>query len=276
MENLISINNNMKDREFEFPTFIPNSNSKIKLSDPVILYNNGINWKLIPLEIFLMYPLIHDVYYDTQKNPQNNITTPILIYVCPYTLFSSVYFTKLTLNDYVYNNNITLIEPKDNLLYIPIKNEFYDYKSNEKVSKYIRRNESRLMTLRNAISMYPDTLFIDMQKIDIISPLVSSNYLMNNHIPYETLSYPKNHPAKKIVYIIEYKSKKINHYKYSIIIPDDPQQKINTFDIVKNGFNDYFSKMIKKIRDKGGIIYTCYWFSWSGIHKKENYKIITL
>ena len=268
-------NDNNKDlhlRILKNPSFTNNSNKKLKLSDVIILYNDSKDWKIIPLNIFMMYPLIYDTYYETQKN-NKNIMSIISVYVCPYTLFSAVYFNEFVLNNQIYNNNLTLIDANDNdILFIPIVNETHSIAAETLLpNKYVRRNEIKFMTLRNAISMYPDAMFIDLKQINMIEKLVPNDYITNDNILFKAFPFPNKYKPKTLIYVIEYKSKKINKYKYSVIIP-----KTNTFDIVKNGFDIYFDNMIEQIKNKGGIIYTCYWFAWSGINEKDTYKIITL
>lgn len=268
MEKLYNTNHKLNKRILKNPEFTNNSTKLTKLSDPVILYNDGKNWKIVPLAIMLMYPLIHDLYYETSKN-KKDIAINVTIYVCPYTLFSAVYFDEFIPNNQVYNNNMTLLDLHDNdQLFIPIIDKAYSISMGNITNKYIRRNEVRLMTLRNAISMYPDCVFLDVNKINKLD-LVSN--ISNNKIEYPPFTFNNEYPPKTLVYIIEYKSKKINDYKYSIIIPKTSS---NKFDITKNGFNTYFHSMIEKIRNKGGIIYTCFWFAWNGIGKQS--KIIKL
>ena len=272
MDKLIDIGKKFDHRILKNISFTNNSNKKLKLSDIIVLYNDSRNWKIIPLNIFMMYPLIHDTYYEAQKDSNTNIISIITIYICPYTLFSAVYFNEFIPNDQVYNNNLTLLDANDNdILFIPIKNEVYSITSQKINNKYIRRNELKIMTLRNAISMYPDAMFIDLKQIDMIDQIVSNDYMTNNIINFKSFVFSNEYDPKTLIYIIEYKSKKIDEYKYSVIIP-----KINTFDIVKNGFNTYFNNMVEQIRNKGGIIYTCYWFAWSGTNNKNTYKIIKL
>ena len=267
MEKLYNINHKLNKRILENPEFTNNSTKITKLSDPVILYNDGKNWKIVPLSVMLMYPVIHDLYYETSKNNKKDTVINVTIYVCPYTLFSAVYFGEFIPNNQVYNNNLTLLDIHDkDQLFIPILDKLYSVSTKTINNKYIRRNEVRLMTLRNAISMYPDCVFLDIVKISKLDPVSS----ISNKIEFPAFKYSDEYPPKTLVYIIEYKSKKINDYKYSVIVP----KTTNAFDITKNGFNTYFNNMIDKIRNKGGIIYTCFWFAWNGIDKQS--KVIKL
>ena len=261
MQNLVQIKHDKHDinnRIIKEPKFLSRVDDKsLQLSDTVVLYNDNFTWKIVPLEIMLMYPVIHDQY-------ENKIIT---IYVCPYTLFSCVYFDQFYLNNQVYNNNLTLIN--DNNTIIPIIGQIYTKDMNI-MKSYIRKNEVKIMTLRNAISMFPDCQFIDTSDIKKIEPLVDKNYLKNKQIEFlSTDKYSDKYDPKQIIYVIEYYSKKQDDYKYSVIVPKE-----NIFDISKNKFEIYFDKMIEKVRDKGGHIYTCLWFAWSATHNK--FKIINI
>lgn len=218
-----------------FTTF----DKKLKLSDTVVLYNDGMFWKAIPYDIMLEYPVIHDSYEGS----------PITIYVCPFTLFSCVYFGEYMPTDKTYEDNL-VISSKNNVL-VPILNRVYDANMENIVDLFIRKNEVKIMSLRNAISMYPDIKFIDTSEIKRAEPIKTK---------YNQISY-----------IIEYYSKKnnVDKYKYTIIIP-----KYNVFDTVKNKFDSYFTKMIDMIRDKGCHIYPCYLEAFEKTHNK--YKKINL
>jgi hypothetical protein len=232
---------------------------KLSLTDTVILYNDGFFWKAIPHEIMLKYPVIQDKYEDKI----------ISVYSCPNTLFSCVYFGEFvpgnpldnpldnSLNNHNYRNNLTLVS--ENNLIVPIMNKIYDRETMNLTDLYIRKGEVKIMTLRNAISIYPDIRFINTSCINMKEPNIISN---------------NKGQKNQIIYLIEYYSKKIyqdynhNNYKYTAIIP-----KNNVFDIKKNNFDKYFNKMIEKIRDKGGHIYPCYLNAWenTGISYKKIY-----
>ncbi|QKF94233.1 hypothetical protein QKU48_gp0775 [Fadolivirus algeromassiliense] len=269
MTNLINSDIIYTNRILVNPSFTDIANEEVSLKDIVILYNNGKEWKVIPLYVMQMYPIIHDKYYQINKNDiqlENNIT----IYMCPYTLYSSVYFSKLIPFNKLYNNNLTLLDEDDkNILLIPITNTYLSLSNNIIINKYTRKNDVKIMTLRNAITNYPDCRFINTTQINKIDPLVTENYINDNKILFHHNHYSNKYNSKQLIHIIEYISKKQDKYKYTIIIP-----KNNNIDITKNGLGEYFNKMIGDIRDKGGIIYPCFWFAWNGIH--PNTKIIAL
>lgn len=232
------------------PNFSINIEETIKLTDPVYAYNNGKNWRIIPLSVSQKIPVIWDTYYDI-INEEKLIENYITIYMCPFTLFSVVLFGKFKPIDEIYNNNLKLIS-EDETKIIPIKPETYKFVN--------RKQDVRLLTVRNAISKYPDCEFITSHPHNFHG-LVDHNYLFDNKIKFKYESYNKDYDPKKIIYIIEYKSSQTTDYKFTVIIPKE-----NTIDISKNGFESYYNKMIEQIKLKGGIIYPCFWFAWMGIH----------
>jgi hypothetical protein len=256
MDDLIDSKINLKDRVLIKPVFTNNSNEHTNLADYIVTFNDGQEWKIIPLDIIKMYPIIHDVYFPEGSEMTNAI--PMTVYICPYTLFSVSYLAEYIPNNKIYNNSIVLEDTQNDKVIIPILNMIYNKTTGIPITKFIRRNEVRIMTLRNAISIYPDCQFIDISKIQPIQPLITANYLTNTFLYYPQIKFSDKYHSKTLVYIIEYKSKKTHTNKYSIIIP-----KAKTYDITKNGFGNYFNKMIDKIRDKGGMIYQALWFAWN-------------
>lgn len=236
---------NHKDRTYMVDTFGDFAPKKIKLSDIVVAYNDGIKWKVVPLHIMAQYPIIYDEYHENRSD----IRVMVSIYVCPYTLYSCMYFGKYELNNKIVNNNLSIVNVENNVWIVPILNQVHSLSTNKILDNvYIRKNEIKVLSLKNVIYMFPDSLFVDIKKIPNKSPIVDKEYLS------KTKAY-----NKQIVYIIEYKSKKQNEYKYTVIIP-----KNNDYDMAKNGFETYFHKMVEKIRIKGGIIHTCLLFAWEG------------
>ncbi len=239
---MISAPANLKNRNYMATSFSDFAPKNLKLSDVVVAYNDGLKWKVIPLSIMNEYPIIHDEY-----NEQNSdVRTIISIYVCPYTLYSCIYFGKYELHNKMYNNNITIVSEYDNVWIIPILNKVYSLSTDEVIDKYIKKSEVKIITLKNVLYTFPDCSFIDSKSIPKQSKIVK----------YKTIdSYISN---KKLVYIIEYKSQTTSNYKYTIIIP-----KHNTFNIIRNGFGKYFHNMVEKIRIKGGIVHTCLLDDWN-------------
>ena len=123
------------------------------------------------------------------------------------------------------------------------------------------------MTLRNAISKYPDVHFIDY-------PVETNDFksLKLNH-PFKP--YNERYNAYTLLYVIEYVSKTTGKNKYSEIIPKNSTKKEGTnYDIHQNGIETYLANMIEKIRERGGIMFPCFWAAWMGY--MPNTKLIEL
>lgn len=237
--------------------YSPQSEKVIKLDDPIFVYNDGLKSKIISIDIPRYYPVIHDKYYHT-----DDIATDISVIICPYTLFAVVLEGIWHPTDEKYNENI-IIE-KNQIKYIPIKDQFSEDMKN------IKKYEIRLMTHKNALMEYHDSYYLNIS-VDI-KPLISEDYYYNNNIPSKSLHNDNNaeseYITKELIYIIEYKSND-GTYKKTVIIP-----KYNSFDIVKNGLNDYVLKYEEKLKEKVSYIMQCYSFAW--IDQFKDSKIIRL
>lgn len=262
---------NLSDRVIRYPKFSIVSKKKIKLSDYVVIYNNGYNWKGVSLKIMRQYPVIHDLYLSDNPELEKETAVKISIVVCPYTLFSCVYFGEYIPNNKVFNNNIILdnINEKGQYL-IPILNNLYNIGNDKPLDYIVKREEIRIMTLRNALSTYTDILLLDNEEIKSKEMIVPENYFDTDEIIYKIFDYSKKYHPKQIVYIIEYKSSSTaDLFKKTVIIPKE-----NNLDVRSNGFKDYYDKMALEIRDRGGIVYNCLWFAWNAIYPDS--KVIEL
>ena len=261
-------NINLQDRIITEPNFLPISPSDMNLLDLVAVYNDGRNWKVIPIDILTRYVVFYDKHFDKIKNKKGeNIVSDISITFCPYTFAAVIYFKKYAPTNKLYRGNIVLKDLEDGLLVPQIIG-----------NKFVRKKEIKLMTLRNVISNFPDCSYFN-NNIDKLPRIVSDEYITNKDVDVLVDNINSKYHPKTLVYGIEYKSidTTINDYKYSVIIGADASNSINKdslFDYVKNGYNDYFNLAIDKIRDKGGVIIPCFWFCWMGIH--ENSKIVKL
>ena len=186
----------LENNDYEFTKKIP----KINLFDVVVVYYSNENRKIIPLYIFMEYPVIID----------DNIT----IAVCPYTLSCAVFEGKYYPTKYLYNSCLVLrnrilglcqdgtlglcqdgtkiISKTDRLL--PIY--YHTYLDTEKI---IIRHEIEIKTFKNSMSQNIDALYFKTKK------KINKEYKIND----------------SLLRVIQYKSSKSNDYKYSIIICKD-------------------------------------------------------
>lgn len=216
--------------------FSPQSDDKIKLDDIVFVYTDGLKAKVITLETARYYPVIHDKYYHN-----TDIVTDVSVIIDPFTLFSiileGIWYPEI--------NGNKIIVTKNDVKYDPIEDHFHSEDKN------IKRYEIRLMTHKNELMQYHDSIYLNVN-MDENEQLTELQYYYSDD--------------KQLIYIIEYKSKS-GKYKNTIVIP-----KYNSFDLVKNGMDDYILKYETKIREKAGFILQCYSFACD----TKNYKTIKL
>lgn len=259
---------NFKNRIIKKPKFIHNLD--IKLSDTVLVYNDGIKWKIVPIKILLSYPTIYDIYYDKVKSKRGEyIISDITVSYCPYTSCGIIYFGKFIPTGDVYNNNLILADKNKIMLQMLGKL----YKNKKLVDEIVRKDEAKIMTLRNAISKYPDCVFLDYTVNK--KPIVTNSYNSNKTIHYPIKKVLNTYHPKTLVYVIEYKSTQIDvDNKYTIIVSDDAtQDKVNSRDININKYHKYFDTIIEKVREKGGILIPGYWYAWYGMVDAKIVKI---
>lgn len=269
---------NLDDRIIKDPIFTSIIPEDLTLDDIVLTYNNGKNWKIIPIDILLKYPIIHDTYYD-QTNTRNGklISSNITLVFSPYSFASIIYFSKIIPTNELYKDNLVLITSDGNYKFNQLEHIIYS-KSGERINKFIRRHEAKIMIMRNVMNKYPDCFYLDTKSYKNNIEMIVQKDFMTNKFTYSDLEYQSNiyHP-KTFVYGIEYKSSDVDYdnYKYSVIVSDDAHKdKPNSFDLRINKYEKYFDEMIDKIREKQGIIIPCFWYSWYNMFPKS--KVIKL
>jgi hypothetical protein len=271
---------NISARNIIDPNFSKISPNKLKLNDPVIVYSNGINWKIVPLQIMFQYHTINDIYYDNNSFKDGNyIKSDITVVFCPYSLMTSYYFEKLHVSNFTHDNSL-LFKKTDNTNYLisQVFDIFFSLSDKKFSDEYVRKNEVKIMTFRNALSSFPDSLYI--HNVNIIKDSLPKSYKSNDLIyyPINDLKYDKyklhNFHHKTVVYGIKYISKTDNTNKYSMIISNDVSININRFENSINKYNKYILSIQNKIRDRCGIITLSYLFAWLSFY--PNSKIIKL
>jgi len=223
----------------------------LTLSDIVITYNDGKMYKIIPIHIAKYNMVIYDKYTDV-LSPTNTVEKDITLSYCPKTSACVIYFGKYTVYKHdKYKNNIILQDSKDiGKLLIQFNGNFINT-GTQTPAKYqpIRRLSTKIMTLRNAISMYKDPLYLHPHKTYEVSC---------TKLPY------------KIVYGIEYEIPNKNFAKkYSVIIG-----KSDGTNYIKSLYHTYFNKMYDKVIEKEGFIMPCYIDSWKLFYPET--KVINL
>ncbi len=277
---------NYKNRYIKDPIFVPRIPNEYELNCPVIVYHNGRKHRIISRELMMRYPIIYDKYYDPVSAQASDSTntgsiSDITVTYCPYTSSSIIYFGFFIMTDKIFNSNIILqnmdnpdkivvqltglILKRSSIRPNPSLKDGNIYSPNTK-DMVIRKSEIKIMTLRNAISKYPDSTYLDISQYKK-RELLDDSYNCNKEILYPLTNSSSEYHPKTLVYGIEYLSKKDGSKKYAAIISKDASKnKVNSVDVIKNGYDKYFYEMIDNIREKGGIVIPCFWFAWYAMH----------
>lgn len=210
----------------------------VKMDHVVGVYNNGSAWRIIPMDILKSYPIV----YDKIDNMDASVT------FCPFTFAMVIYKNHYVLDGTLHNHNIVLKNNKRKL--IQATGKFLDG------SFELYKWEFKLMTLRNAMIYYPDSVYLNHE-------------LSNKQF---TLKMPLDYP-KKVIHGIHYHTnttKNISDKKQLAIVGKEKYP----FDIEQNGTHNYLNKMDEQIREKGGFITPMYLYFWQKLYPET--KIINL
>ena len=266
---------NYKNRYIKDPIFVPKIPDKYELNDSVIVYHNGRKHKIVPRDFMMKYPIIYDKYYNKSQSPSvadvassnTGFISDITVCFCPYTSSSITFFGSFAITDKVFNSNIVLQNMDDpDKLVIQLSGDIYSSSTKKLQSTIIRKSEIKIMTLRNAISKYPDSMYLDISQYKG-KELLNVSYNSNKEILYPVTNGSSEYHPKTLIYGIEFLSKKDGNKKYAAIVSKDASKnKVNSVNMIKNGYDKYFYETIDKIREKGGIMIPCFWFAWYTMH----------
>lgn len=240
---------------------------KLELYDKVVVYNNGKSWIVVALDFFLKVPIIKDIFYDEKKAiGEKKIIT---IFFCPFSGTLISYLGNYVISKFAYNNFL-LLENVDNPdeIILPINNTSFSISNRSIENKFNVIHEVKIMLLRNCLSKFPDCKYIE--------PTTTYRYILPKtyysskkiHLKIDNHSY-KFHPKTKIFAIV-YK----NNKNVIVVSNDASKRNVNNYNIQHNGIEPFFDKNIRKIRDRGGIIIPCLWFSFYDLFSKS--KIVEL
>lgn len=218
----------------------------LNLIDNMVIYNNGVSWRIIPLNIMLRYSILYDYYYIENKKYL------VSLIVCPISLRSVLLKGKFVFKQYNETQLILQESETHNILPIDLNSKIDD---NFIVSK-TKRSEVKILTLKNALLLIRDFIYISVNKNKIkkhMHKIYYSNLLDNNNNKIISEFHPKT-----LVYVVHYKSFKTKKDKYSIIIGKDiSKTKVTGYDILKSGVSDYLNNYQQKIINREGYTYPC-------------------
>lgn len=246
--------------------FFSEPSEYVDLKNISLVYNDGRHWKIIPMSLASIFPIIYDDYLE--DNRKENIT----ITFCPFSLCSKIHFGKYKATEYLFRGNM-VIKNKDTDNYHAQINGFV-ISDNKTTDAHNHINEIKIMTIRQAISRFPDCLFLVDPKRDNKESALPHSYYFNDEVfnfPY----YNRFHP-KTFVLGIEYHSSNIdNSVKYTAIIDSASfATKVNKMSECLNKYNNYIILNLDKIREKNGIITPILWYTWSNMYPKTKVVLI--
>jgi hypothetical protein len=219
----------------------------LALSDPIVSFNNGNNWIILPLNLMLSYPIIWTkLYTDTE-------VIDVSIVICLRTFQISMFDGKLNFNSYG-KNKLLLINTENSI--IPIDNNIAI--DQNKIIEFNKRYQVEIQTLRNALIDYPDLKYLHLknkQETNIISEEYLYNYLDHENNKIDELIF---HP-KTLIHLIQYESK--NKKKITLLIGSDANNIEPTgFDKKKSGFDKYVGTYVNKIIEKNAYIMPIFYY----------------
>lgn len=221
-----------------------NNIKSLALSDPIISFNNGVNWVILPLNLMLSYPIIWTKLYT-----ENDIID-VSIVLCLRSLQISMFEGKLKYNSYS-NNKLLLINNEKSI--IPIDNNISIDKN--KILEFNKRYQVEIQTLRNALIDYNDVKYLHPKnKLGSPASYVIKKEYLNNYLDYENIKIDEliYHP-KTLIHIIQYESK--NKKKITLLIGSDANNMEPVgYDKKKSGFDKYISIYVNKIIEKNAYI----------------------
>jgi hypothetical protein len=250
-----------KDYSFESD---PSKRHAIELSDKIILYNSGNQWKIIPLTVCLSYPIIYETYaFEDEKYD-------VTIVVCPVTLRSVMFKGKFIFRNYLEYRMI--LEEEDNnpdLLPIDLGKKI----NRNFVIQDNKRIEIKIMTLRNAIIYAPDAAFMKCHKK--IDPIIDISYYTDNkNIDGTDLGESGIHP-KTLVYVVNYSSEKSQKDKYVVLLPHNFNRDVPSgYNIIESKLNDHLIKYRSKLINKDGYLMPMLWYVAKKVYKKNRIRLL--
>jgi len=244
------------------PKFQTKFSKNYKLTDLFAIYNDGKIWKAVPIDILLRTVIIYDKYFENDQVFDMTIT------LCPYSLSAVCYIGKYKFVDKIYKNNIVLSKiNNDDHIMSQFLGRMYSINGKKYIDKIVRRLEIKILPFRLCLSKYPDCYFLQNRiKEKYVLP---KTYYQNSKLIYSKDYDHKFHP-KTLVYVINYKSKTNFENKFTVLVPKNASKNKITGNHFRNdGFEKYISKMINRIRDKGGIILPIFWFAADQLLSKK-------
>lgn len=228
--------------------YVAESPSSLKLRDKVTIYNTGDQWKIIPLSILLSYPVIYDKYTIEQESYD------VTIVLCPITMRCVMF--KGLFEFETYQDLRMILREKNTETHMPID---LGMKINNKyLIQANRRLEVMITTLRGALTLYPDPVFMSCSKK--MENILDTDYLTNDLDILGKKLDGLIHP-KTLIYVIQYKTFNTGKDRISLVLgKDSTKNEVTGYDVKKSGLYKYLSTHKQKIIERDGYIMPMLWY----------------
>jgi hypothetical protein len=244
--------------------FRSDHNMSIKLTDQVIIYSSGSGLKIIPLIWALSYPIIYD------KHISDDNDYDVTIALCPITLRTAKFKGIFTIA--TYHGMTMILQEKDTDFLLPIDSS--DKINSDYSVEHIERSEVKITTLRNALIMASDMLYMIVNENLKINTLVDMSYYSDDKDINGTKLTYFIHP-KTLCYIVRKKKFGNNKEKIYIILGKDATKNIITgYDTRKSCVFDYLVHK-KKLLKSDAYIYPMLWCTTTIEYPKSKILYIT-
>ena len=221
-------------------------NDNFNIDDDVILYNNGLNNKVILLNDMKKLIKVNDIFNINKK--KENIT---------------IILNPITLNVCGYFGDIKILSINEEGSFILGKNEYKFrmgdefYLINDSTKNKIKRIQVCILKLKDVFKNYFDPIYIIPKKLN--KKLINEDFYENKKDHNDKLIKDRIHP-KTLVYIIQYTSS-TNKKKTTILIGKDANTKnISGYNFEKSKFHIYFNEFKDEIYKKKSFIFPMLWY----------------
>lgn len=228
-------------------------NEQFNLTDIMVCYSDGIDTKVVPLDVMKKFPILYDIMEIIEDDETNK--KHISLALCPFTLATCLYEEKLIPTQYVNNSCLVVSTLTDKTSFDIVQG-----------SKSIMRYEVSIKTLRNVFTDHVHAKYISVnkKKIDKFTNIVDDqNYYNDNTLIFGKTSDKNNKNndivPKMLVHVVVYISSITQKHKSTVIVG---KKSSDCYDIHQSGVSEYLDNQADMLTEKNGFILPILWFAW--------------
>lgn len=254
--------------EDSYDLIIKDSYKYFNISDKVVCFYNGRDWNIILLDNMLAYPVLYFEFWSEK----DNITYHNSLVVCPITMRSMIYKGKIKIIDII-NDRLYLLntDTRDEFFMDSPYTGHYDEAGQEKkIKSHVKRHEVKILTLRDMFMFLIDPKYLVLKKELKHRPIIYERYY-SNRLNYEGASLHTTFHPKTIVYMIQYYSRSMKRYRYTVIVGRDiNKDTVTGYSYKASGVWDFIMKHMHEFIKKRAYIYPIFWFMVEKLYSDFN------